>query len=44
MAEGIEFPVPVGVLGRFLEKLVLARCLHRLIETRHRQFIGPTVL
>jgi hypothetical protein len=34
MIDRIEFTAPFGLLGRVVEKLVLARYLQRLIEAR----------
>ncbi|KHL04594.1 SRPBCC family protein [Sinomonas humi] len=36
MIDQIEFAAPFGPIGRLVEKLVLARYLQRLIETRNR--------
>ncbi|UWX96912.1 SRPBCC family protein [Arthrobacter zhaoxinii] len=36
MVDRIEFEAPFGVVGRLVEKLVLARYLRELIETRNR--------
>ncbi|WP_026553742.1 SRPBCC family protein [Arthrobacter sp. 35W] len=36
MTDRIEFSAPFGLLGRAVEKLVLARYLKRLIEERNR--------
>ncbi|SKB33762.1 Ligand-binding SRPBCC domain-containing protein [Arthrobacter sp. 49Tsu3.1M3] len=36
----IEFAAPFGPIGRLVEKLVLARYLQRLIETRNRHLSG----
>jgi ligand-binding SRPBCC domain-containing protein len=41
MVDRIEFTAPFGFLGRLVEKLVLARYLHRLIESRNRHLTGP---
>lgn len=40
MVDRIEFEAPFGVVGRVVEKLVLARYLRRLIETRNRYLEG----
>lgn len=42
MVDRIEFAAPLGVLGRLVEKLVLARYLQRLIETRNRHLVGAS--
>ena len=47
MIDRIEFEAPFGPLGRLVEKLVLARYLRNLIETRNRFLVmdsaqGPT--
>jgi ligand-binding SRPBCC domain-containing protein len=43
MVDRIEFAAPFGPLGRLVEKLVLARYLRKLIETRNRFLIrDPT--
>lgn len=39
MADRIAFEAPLGVLGRVVEKLVLARYLKKLIETRGRYLV-----
>lgn len=39
MTDRIEFEAPMGVLGRVVEKLVLARYLKKLIETRNRYLV-----
>ena len=36
MVDRIEFAAPFGPVGRVVERLVLARYLHTLIETRNR--------
>ncbi|MDQ0734128.1 SRPBCC family protein [Arthrobacter agilis] len=42
MTDRIEFAAPFGPLGRVVEKLVLARYLRTLIETRNRYLVeGP---
>lgn len=40
MIDRIEFEAPFGPLGRLAERLVLARYLRQLIETRNRHLIG----
>ena len=40
MIDRIEFEAPFGILGRAVEKLVLARYLKNLIETRNRYLAG----
>lgn len=40
MVDRIEFVAPFGPLGRLVEKLVLARYLRNLIETRNRHLAG----
>lgn len=35
MVDRIEFEAPLGLLGRLVEKLVLARYMKKLIETRN---------
>ena len=40
MVDRIEFGAPFGVIGRLVEKLVLARYLRRLIETRNQHLAG----
>lgn len=40
MVDRIEFTAPFGPLGRLMEKLVLARYLRNLIETRNRHLAG----
>jgi ligand-binding SRPBCC domain-containing protein len=40
MVDRIEFAAPFGPIGRLVEKLVLARYLQRLIETRNRHLSG----
>jgi ligand-binding SRPBCC domain-containing protein len=39
MVDRIEFAAPFGALGRVVEKLVLARYLKHLIETRNRYLV-----
>lgn len=39
MTDRIEFAAPLGPLGRIAEKLVLARYLKKLIETRNRYLV-----
>ncbi len=36
MIDRIEFAAPFGPMGRLVERLVLARYLQKLIETRNR--------
>ncbi|MDM7991343.1 SRPBCC family protein [Arthrobacter sp. zg-Y877] len=43
MVDRIEFEAPLGVVGRLVEKLVLARYLQNLIETRNRHLAGDFV-
>ena len=40
MTDRIEFEAPFGPLGRLAEKLILARYLRRLIESRNRYLAG----
>ena len=40
MVDRITFEAPFGVIGRAVEKLVLARYLQELIETRNRHLAG----
>lgn len=40
MVDRVAFAAPFGILGRLVEKLVLAGYLRRLIETRNRHLIG----
>jgi len=40
MVDRIEFAAPLGIVGRLMEKLVLARYLQKLIETRNRHLAG----
>nr|WP_246173049.1 SRPBCC family protein [Arthrobacter gandavensis] len=40
MVDHIEFAAPFGPLGRIVEKLVLARYLRNLIETRNRHLVS----
>ena len=40
MVDRIEFAAPFGPVGRLVEKLVLARYLRKLIETRNRHLAG----
>ena len=42
MVDRIEFTAPFGLLGRLVEKLVLARYLQQLIEARNRHLAGNT--
>ncbi|ALV47184.1 cyclase [Arthrobacter alpinus] len=42
MIDRIEFQAPFGLLGRLAEKLVLARYLQKLIETRNRHLVGDS--
>ncbi|MGO2542448.1 MAG: SRPBCC family protein [Specibacter sp.] len=39
MIDRIEFQAPFGPVGRLVEKLVLARYLQKLIETRNRHLV-----
>ena len=41
MIDRIEFAAPFGLVGRLFEKLVLARYLRRLIQTRNHYLAGP---
>ena len=40
MVDRIEFEAPFGAIGRLVEKLVLARYLRKLIETRNQHLAG----
>jgi ligand-binding SRPBCC domain-containing protein len=40
MVDRIEFAAPFGPLGRLIEKLVLARYIRKLIESRNRHLTG----
>jgi ligand-binding SRPBCC domain-containing protein len=40
MVDRIEFEAPFGPIGRLVEKLVLARYLQKLIETRNQHLAG----
>ncbi len=40
MVDRIEFEAPFGLMGRLVERLVLARYLQRLIEKRNRHLAG----
>lgn len=40
MIDRIEFQAPFGPVGRVVEKLLLARYLKKLIETRNRHLVG----
>ncbi|TLM74513.1 hypothetical protein [Pseudarthrobacter sp. NamB4] len=40
MVDRIEFAAPFGLIGRLVEKLVLAGYLRRLIEARNRYLAG----
>ena len=42
MTDRVEFAAPLGVLGRAIERLVLARYLERLIRDRGRFLAGTT--
>lgn len=44
MVDRIEFEAPFGPIGRLVEKLVLARYLQRLIETRNRYLADDSTL
>jgi ligand-binding SRPBCC domain-containing protein len=44
MVDRIEFEAPFGPIGRLVEKLVLARYLQRLIETRNEHLAGNSAL
>lgn len=44
MVGRIEFTAPFGLLGRLVEKLVLARYLQNLINTRNRHLAGGPAL
>ena len=39
MVDRIEFAAPFGLIGRLVERLVLARYLRKLIETRNRHLV-----
>jgi ligand-binding SRPBCC domain-containing protein len=39
MVDRIEFAAPFGLIGRLVERLVLARYLQKLIETRNRHLV-----
>lgn len=43
MVDRIEFSAPFGLLGRLVEKLVLARYLQNLIETRNQHLAGEPI-
>lgn len=43
MVDRINFVAPFGLLGRLAEKLVLARYLRNLIETRNRHLVGGLI-
>ncbi|WP_104043923.1 SRPBCC family protein [Arthrobacter sp. ZGTC412] len=43
MIDRIEFAAPLGFLGRLAERLVLARYLQKLIETRNRHLAGASI-
>lgn len=40
MVDRLEFAAPFGPIGRLVEKLVLARYLRKLIETRNQHLTG----
>jgi ligand-binding SRPBCC domain-containing protein len=40
MVDRIEFEAPFGLIGRLIERLVLARYLQKLIEGRNRHLAG----
>ena len=40
MVDRIEFEAPFGLVGRLVERLVLARYLRKLIESRNRYLAG----
>ena len=43
MVDRIEFEAPFGLVGRVIERLILARYLRKLIEARNRHLAGvPT--
>lgn len=44
MVDRIEFAASFGPIGRLVEKLLLARYLQRLIETRNRHLAGNSTL
>jgi ligand-binding SRPBCC domain-containing protein len=44
MVDRIGFEAPFGLLGRLVERLILARYLQRLIETRNRHLAGDSIL
>lgn len=43
MVDRIEFSAPFGLLGRLVEKMVLARYLQNLIETRNQHLAGEPI-
>lgn len=42
MVDRIEFAAPFGPMGRLVEKLVLTRYLHKLIEQRNQHLTGDS--
>ncbi len=42
MVDRVEFAAPFGSIGRLVEKLVLARYLQKLIETRNQHLIADS--
>ncbi|GLB68270.1 SRPBCC family protein [Arthrobacter mangrovi] len=42
MIDRVEFSAPFGVLGRVVERLVLARYLQKLIRERNRYLVAPS--
>lgn len=42
MVDRIEFEAPFGPMGRLVEKLVLTRYLHKLIEQRNRHLTADS--
>ena len=40
MVDRVEFAAPFGIVGRLIEKLVLARYLQKLIESRNQHLAG----
>ena len=43
MVDRIEFAAPFGIIGRLVERLVLARYLQELIESRNRHLAGTSI-
>ncbi|GAA1362466.1 hypothetical protein GCM10009596_22020 [Arthrobacter rhombi] len=42
MTDHVDFTAPFGPVGRLVEKMILARYLQRLIETRNGHLVEPT--